>query len=201
MSLVRFKSGHLGRTLRSTTRNPQASPQASSRLDPVSSQPKTTSLVQSLASPACDSFITLRSESSSDSARTVQFYGLLFPESRMNANIFFDHSILMTKNAIHHFQSFSNFLTFDFFMKLFILNQIYNYGEISIFRTHRGRLKTLVRVTVARKVNFFLIFYKTSSAYFDHLGCFISWLRFLFRSLSSNSIPVIIFQVKTILLI
>ena len=48
----------------------------------------------------------------------------------MNANIFFNHSILMTKNVIYHFQSFSNFLTFDFFMKLFILNQIYNYGEI-----------------------------------------------------------------------
>ena len=39
----------------------------------------------------------------------------------MNANIFFDHSSVITKNAIYHFQSFSNFLTFDFFMKLFIL--------------------------------------------------------------------------------
>ena len=65
-------------------------------------------------------FNTLRSESpqSSDTARTVQFYGLLFPESRMNANIFFSHSILMTKNVIYHFQSFSNFLTFDFFTEV-----------------------------------------------------------------------------------
>ena len=39
----------------------------------------------------------------------------------MNANIFFDHSSVITKNAIYHFQSVSNVLTFDFFMKLFIL--------------------------------------------------------------------------------
>ena len=125
MRLARFKSRHLGRTLRSTTLNPRASPQASSRLDPVSSP-------HPLHHQHATAFDTLRSESprSSDTARTVQFYGLLFPESRMNANIFFNHSILITKNVIYHFQSFSNFLTFDFFMKLFILNQIYNYGEI-----------------------------------------------------------------------
>ena len=129
----------------------------------------------------CITSITLRSGSprSSDSTRTVQFYGLLFPKSRMNANIFLDHSSVITKNAIYHFQSVSNFLTFDFFLKLFILKSTITVKKILIFGTHRGRLETLVRVTPARKVNLFKYFI-TSSAYFDHLGCFISWLRFWF---------------------
>ena len=144
----------------------------------------------------CITSITLRSGSprSSDSARTVQFYGLLFPKSRMNANIFLDHSSVITKNAIYHFQSVSNFLTFDFFLKLFILKSTITVKKILIFGPHRGRLETLVRVTPARKVNLFKYFI-TSSAYFDHLGCFISWLRFWFRRLLlSNFIPIIKFS-------
>ena len=144
----------------------------------------------------CITSITLRSGSprSSDSARTVQFYGLLFPKSRMNANIFLDHSSVITKNSIYHFQSVSNFLTFDFFLKLFILKSTITVKKILIFGPHRGRLETLVRVTPARKVNLFKYFI-TSSAYFDHLGCFISWLRFWFRRLLlSNFIPIIKFS-------
>ena len=91
----------------------------------------------------------------------------------MNANIFLDHSSVITKNAIYHFQSVSNFLTFDFFLKLFILKSTITVKKILISGTHRGRLETLVRVTPARKVNLFKYFI-TSSAYFDHLGCFIS---------------------------
>ena len=144
----------------------------------------------------CITSITLRSGSprSSDSARTVQFYGLLFPKSRMNANTFLDHSSVIAKNAIYHFQSVSNFLTFDFFLKLFILKSTITVKKILIFGPHRGRLETLVRVTPARKVNLFKYFI-TSSADFDHLGCFISWLRFWFRRLLlSNFIPIIKFS-------
>lgn len=112
----------------------------------------------------------------------------------MNANIFLDHSSVITKNAIYHFQSVSNFLTFDFFLKLFILKSTITVKKILISGTHRGRLETLVRVTPARKVNLFKYFI-TSSAYFDHLGCFISWLRFWFRRLLlSNFIPIIKFS-------